>query len=126
MVKVKIDEGVVTFNVQGLHKLWAFKGCVRVPITQIKDVRPDPTALKGIWKGWRFPGVQIPGLIVAGTYYRRKRKYFWDVSRRGKTIVVDTEGGFYDQLIVDVDDPEQVVKDLKSAIGQADGGGQEG
>ena len=120
MVKVNIDEGVVTFDVQGLHKLWAFKGCVRVPIGQIKDVRPDPTARKGLWKGWRFPGIQIPGLIVAGTYYLRGRKYFWDVSKREKTIVVDLEGGPYDQLTVDVEDPEQVVKDLKSAMGQAE------
>ena len=42
------------------------------------------------------------------------------MSRREKTIVVDIEGGPYDQLTVDVDDPEQVVRDLKSAMGQAE------
>ena len=51
MVKVNIDEGIVTFDVQGLHKLWTFEGCVRVPITQIKDMRPDPTTLKGLLEG---------------------------------------------------------------------------
>jgi len=120
MVKVNLDGGVVTFDVQGLHKLWTLKGCVRVPITQINDVRPDPRALEGLWKGWRFPGIQISGLIVAGTYYLRGRKKCWDVSRREKTIVVDIEGDPCTQLTVDVDDLEQVVKDRKSAMGQAE------
>ena len=119
VVEVTIEEGMATFEVKGLHKLWTFRGCVRVPVGNIRDVRYDPTAIGGLWKGWKFPGIYLPGVIVAGTFYRpfyrRGRKYFWDVSRPEKTIVVEIEGGPYDELIVDVDDPENVVSKLKAA-----------
>ena len=119
MVEMTIEEGMVKFEVKGLHKVLAFKGCVRVPVGNIRGVRHDPTAMKGFWKGWKFPATYLPGVIVAGTFYRpfyrHGRKYFWDVSRPEKTIVVEIEGGPYDELIVDVDDPENVVSKLKAA-----------
>lgn len=117
MVEVTIEEDIAKFEVKGLHKLWALKGCVWVPVRNIRDMRRDPTAINGFWKGWRFPGTHLPGVIVAGTFYGRGKKCFWDVSRREKTIVVEIEGGPYDKVIVDVDDPEKVITTLQSSSG---------
>ncbi len=115
MVEVTIEAGIAKFELKGLHKLWAVKGCVYVPVKNIKYVRHDPTAMKGLWKGWRVPGTHIPGVIIAGTYHGRGKKCFWDVSKREKTIIVEIEGGPYDKVIVDVEDPKKVVSTLKAA-----------
>ena len=117
MVDVTIEEDSVKFEVKGLHKLWALKGSVSIPVRNIRDVRHDPTEIEGFWKGWKFPGTHLPGIIVAGTYCRQGKKCFWDASRREKTIVVDIEGGPYDKVIVDVEDPEEVMTTLLSANG---------
>ncbi|MBT3501934.1 MAG: hypothetical protein HOB40_10150 [Candidatus Marinimicrobia bacterium] len=115
MVNVTITDGIATFELKGLHKLWAFKRKIQIPVSSIKNVKKDPTAMKGIWKGLRFPGTHIPGIIVAGTFRSKGEKHFWNVTNKEKTIVIDIEGGHYDKVIVDVNNPETVVSDLLSA-----------
>ena len=117
MVQVTIDGGQVVFEVKGLHKLWTLQSRFQIPISKIRAVRRDTTVMEGLWKGLRFPGTHIPGLIVAGTYYRRGKKSFWDVVKGEGAIVVDVEDGPYDEVVVQVASPEEVVKLIEEAIG---------
>lgn len=116
MVDVHIRDGTAVFEVLGVHKLWAFKSRVEVPLAHIRGVRADPTVKLGWWKGWRMPGTHVPGLIVAGTYYDRGRRVFWDVMRPRGAIVVDLRDGPYDQLVVEVADPGSAVARLQAAL----------
>ena len=117
MVEVTIQGEQVVFEVIGLHKLWALKSGFEVPVRMIKAARRDNNVMKGLWKGLRFPGTHIPGVIVAGTYFREGKKSFWDVVRSEGAIVVEVEGGPYDEVIVEVAEPEVVVKLIEEAIG---------
>ena len=119
MVEVSVDKEDLVFTVQGLHKLWAFKSSVRVPIGSVRSVARDADAKRGMWKGIRFPGTHIPGLIVAGTFYQRHRKSFWDVTNAANTIVVETHGGPYDRIVVDVSDPRKTVQLIESVLTRA-------
>ena len=116
MVDISISDGVATFELVGLHKLWALKSRLRIPLAHIREVRPDPTVTLGWWKGWRVPGTHLPGVIVAGTYYQDGRRTFWDVTRPEKAIVVELVNEPYDELIVDVPDPREAVNRLRSAL----------
>ncbi|MGB3618209.1 MAG: hypothetical protein WBA12_08820 [Catalinimonas sp.] len=49
------------------------------------------------------------GLIVAGTFYQEGRKIFWDVRNTARTVVVDLDEAQYDQLVIEVEDPDAVV-----------------
>jgi hypothetical protein len=116
MVEVHITDDVVLFEVLGMHRLWALKGHVKVRRENIRSVRHDPTVTLGWWEGWRMPGTHIPGLIVAGTYYRDGQKRFWDVTDPRKTIVVDLVNEEYDRLIIDVENPEATVARIEASL----------
>ena len=115
MVDLSIKNGSAVFEVLGLHKLWALKGRITVPLSHVRAVRADPTVKLGWWKGWRLPGTHVPGLIVAGTYYQGGRRIFWDVVRPTSAIVVDLTDEPYDQLVVEVADPGAAVHRLEAA-----------
>jgi len=102
--------------VKGVHKLWALKGRFEVPVRRIKAARRDKNVMKGLWKGLRIPGTQIPGVIVAGTYLRMGKKSFWDVANGDGAIVVEIEGGPYDEVVVEVAEPARVVELIEEAI----------
>jgi hypothetical protein len=103
-----MDGETVVFEVQGLHKLWAFKNRLEVPREDITGARHDPDAAKG-WKGLRAPGTHVPGLITSGTYYLEGDRIFWDVRRAENVVVVDLEDQRYKQLVIEVEDPAAVV-----------------
>lgn len=116
MVDVSIADGRVIFEVLGLHKLWALRSRIEIPIDAIKDVWHDPVKAKGWWHNLRAPGTSIPGVLSAGTYYHDGKKIFWDVSDAERTIVVDLDDEDYNQLIVEVADPKEAVRVIEEAI----------
>ena len=71
MTSVHIAGDRVTVKVHGLHKLWAFKNSVAFNVRNISDVRFDAGVTVGLYRGLRMPGTHIPGVVVAGTYYRQ-------------------------------------------------------
>jgi hypothetical protein len=111
------------FVLHGLHRFWALRGSVRVPLDRIRDVRFDPAEVKALRTegGWlRVPGTYLPGLLKAGTYQRPGRLEFWDVRRPDHAIIVDLEGAEFDRLVVEVADPNVEVARLKAAMSSGD------
>ena len=113
MVRVSIRDDWAIFEVQGWHKLWAFKSRLRIPLAHVEKVRVDPNVSTGLWKGFRMPGTHLPGVLVAGTFYKGGKRSFWDVSNKQNVIVVELSGELYQQLIIEVDDPPAVIARLQ-------------
>ncbi|MBC6988826.1 MULTISPECIES: hypothetical protein [Hymenobacter] len=109
MVEVSREGEEIVFNVKGLHKLWAFKSRLQIPRQHILGARKDPEAVKGWWHGWRVPGTHIPGLLTAGTFLQDEKRIFWDVHHADKTVVIDLDHEDYNQLIIEVENPDEVV-----------------
>jgi hypothetical protein len=116
MVEVSVTGDAAIFEIQGLHRLWALRSRVEVPLRQITSVHADPMVNIGRSRSLRFPGTHIPGRIKAGTYYERGRRVFWDVVRPEQAIVVELSGNRFDELVVEVRDPRGAVEQLRSAI----------
>ena len=55
----------------GLSKVWSFRRRLRFPLDNVKGATVDP-GVKDEPKGWRFPGMRLPGR-VAGTFRQRGR-----------------------------------------------------
>lgn len=107
MVDLHLRDGHLEVEVLGLHKLWALRSRLQVPLSSVVGARrlaPDATA--GWWKGWRVPGTHLPGVIVAGTYYKDGEKHFWDVRDGARAIEIELAGAGFRRLYVEVDDPE--------------------
>jgi hypothetical protein len=113
MIHVTRDGDKILFDVKGLHKLWALKSRLEIPRMNIRGAHRDAAAVRG-WKGWRVPGTYVPGLITAGTFYLEGKRIFWDVSDPDKAVVVELEDEKYNQLVIEVEDPDAVINLLTS------------
>jgi len=63
-----------------------------------------------------MPGTNVPGVITAGTFYQDGKRVFWDVHDPNKTIVIDLHDERYNELVVEVDDPQAAVALIQSAL----------
>jgi hypothetical protein len=116
MVELAIEEGKLKIHVKGADKLWAFKSSLEIPLAHIAGVRSDPTIAEGWWKGIRLPGTNLPGVITAGTFYQHGKKVFWDVHHPENTIVIELHDERYDELIVEVADPNTALRLIQDAL----------
>lgn len=114
MVEVKQQDDNIVFDVKGWHKLWALKSELVIPRSNILGARRDPAVIHG-WKGLRAPGTHVPGIITAGTFYLDGQRIFWDVRDAENAVVIDLADESYQQLVIEVEDPDRVVAMLSAA-----------
>jgi len=116
MVDVEITGDTVVFEVRGLDKLWAFRSRLEIPLGHLRQVRIDPEAARGWFHGLRLPGTSLPGVLTAGTFYLDGKRVFWDVHHPERTIVVELQDDRYDELVVEVRDPQEAAARLMKAL----------
>ena len=115
MVEIEIIGGEIQLKIVGMHKIWALKSSLQIPLASIRSVSIDPQ-LADKPRGLRAPGTYIPRLITAGTFYADKKRWFWDVSNPNNAIVIELEGQKYQILVVEVEKPNHVVNQIKAAL----------
>ncbi|HET9182744.1 MAG TPA: hypothetical protein VFP59_11465 [Candidatus Angelobacter sp.] len=115
MVDISLADGKLILHVRGADKLWALKSSLEIPLQHIAGVRADPSAAHGWYHGIRMPGTSIPGVITAGTFYQHGQRVFWDVHNPDNTIVIDLRDERYNELIVEVADPQASVQLIRAA-----------
>ncbi len=113
---MSIAEGKLTLHVRGADKLWAFKSSLEIPLVHIAGVRADPEVARDWYHGIRMPGTNVSGVITAGTFYQDGKRVFWDVHHPEKTIVIDLHDERYNELVVEVDDPDAAVRFIQNAL----------
>jgi hypothetical protein len=116
LVEISIADGMAVFHVHGMDKFWAFRSQIQIPLVHITGAIVDTEAARGWWHGLRMPGTQIPGVITAGTFYQHGRRVFYDVHDPDNTIVITLNHEKFDQLVVEVADPEAEVTKIVAAI----------
>ena len=116
MVNVVIEGDRVRFEVEGWDQLWALKSHLEIPLAHVQAVRADPEPARGWWHGVRLPGTQIPGLLTAGSFYQSGGFVFYDVHDPERTVVIELDHEHYQRLVIEVENPADVVKMLRSAI----------
>jgi len=128
LVDVEIINGILELRVRGLHKLWAFRDSVEIPLASIEVVRIDAARARAGPEGARNPGTSIPGVITAGTFNAGVNRTFWDVHNPDHAISIklrnpqDLFAGIddrYDEFIVEVADPGETVERINDALSKA-------
>jgi hypothetical protein len=105
-VHVQGDHLVV--SVRGRELAMTFLSDLRIPLEHVQGVEADPEIEHTLWRGWRIPGVHVPGVR------------FYDVrGHRDKTIVIRLHDETYDRLVVEVQDPNEVVTEVNEALDAA-------
>lgn len=116
MVDLSIGEGKLVLHVRGTDKLWALKSSLEIPLIHIARVRADAEMARGWHHGIRMGGTNVPGVITAGTFYQDGKRVFWDVHHPEKTIVIDLHDERFNELVVEVADPEAAVRLINNAL----------
>ena len=116
MVDFSISGGNLVLHVRGADKLWAFKSSLEIPLAHINEIRADPAVAHGWWHGVKMPGTNIPGVLTAGTFYQDGKRVFWDVQNPENTVVIELKDERYNELIVEVTDPQAAVELVKAAL----------
>jgi hypothetical protein len=109
LVDVTTFEGRAMFQVEGLDKLWAFRGRLEIPLEHIVGAEHDPEQVGKWWHGFKLIGTDVPGLFAAGTFRYHGELVFWDVRHPENTVIVSLDHERYKKLIIEVADPTAVV-----------------
>src|SRR5258708_2576147 len=98
MVDVSIDGDRAIFQVEGFDKLWAFRSRLEIPLAHLTDVAIDPDQARGWWHGLRLMGINMPGVLAAGTFYSHGELVFWDVHDPANTVIISLAHERYKKL----------------------------
>ena len=103
---VEVHEDHLLVDVRGVEKAMTLLSRLRIPLEHVQGAEADPHIEHTLWRGWRIPGVHLAGVR------------FYDVhGHRDKTIVIRLKDETYDRLIVEVQDPTEVVAKINDTVG---------
>ncbi|MGV9971792.1 hypothetical protein [Nocardia beijingensis] len=108
MAEITIAGTDLVVRLKGLDKLWALKSRLVIPLTNVRGATIDP-GIGRERKGVRAPGTYLPGVITAGTFHVDGERVFWDVRDPGQAVVVELADERYARLVLQVDNPAEVV-----------------
>ena len=105
---VEVHEDQLVVDVRGREKLLSMLNRLYIPLEHVQGAEADPQIEHTLWRGWRIPHVHVPGVR------------FYDVhGRRDKTVVIHLKDETYDRLVVEVQDPAEIVAKINEARGGA-------
>ena len=103
-VEVHGDHLVV--NVKTRDKKFMLLSSIRIPLEHVIGAEADPHVEWEVWRGWRVPGVKVPGV-----------RFYAMNGRRDKTLVIRLKDETYERLVTEVDDPSEVAEEINEAVG---------
>jgi hypothetical protein len=116
MADVTIEDGQLRVELEGMHKVWALKNTISVPLSHIVSASAGPIPEADTPKGIRAPGTHIPGVFAAGTWHQHGEKVFWDVRDPERAVVVELRDESYSRLVLEVEDPQATVDLITAQI----------
>jgi len=107
MVTITETNDKFIFEINGFHKFWALRSDIVVPKENIVKAYQDTNELHK-YPGFRV-GTYLPFVIIAGDFFLRKKKNFWDVMKERDTIIVELKDHSYHKLYIQVKNPEEAL-----------------
>ena len=118
MVQPELVDDTLVLRVEGLDKIFALRSELRLPLSHITGVRLDGEVVAQWWHGLKLAGTSLPGVITAGLFYQHGQRVFWDIHHPALAVVLTLEHEFYQELVIEVADPDGFVAGLQAALGR--------
>jgi hypothetical protein len=112
---IEITDDRLVVQIEGADRLWALRSRLEVPLANVVDVAPAAAQAREWLHGVRLGGTHIPGVISAGRFYERGKWVFWDVHDPEHAIGIQLRDEKYDQIVVEVGDPEDAITRIRRA-----------
>ncbi len=113
MIQITQNQNEFIFKVKGIHKIWALRNKIVVQKENILNAYKKEENTNS-WIGSRMPGTHIPWLITAGTFIKNGERYFWDVCKSKRSIIVELQNSSFKKLIIEVENPTESINLLNS------------
>lgn len=109
MVRASIAGGRLRLELQGLRKLWVLQSRLEIPLERVRNVRVEPEVARRWLAGLRHTPGGPRRLPTPGTLSRDGERLFWDVADPDRTVVIAVAGEPYEELVVEVERPAEVL-----------------
>ena len=119
MAELIVDDEDLVLHLTVGEKIWGLHGDIRVRLSSIVSVAPDPKPWLGL-RGWRMAGVSFPGHVGLGTRRHGSGYDFCILHRDRPAVRVDVASGRFSRLVVSVPqggDPEAEAARIAAAAG---------
>jgi hypothetical protein len=116
MVAVSIEGDSLLCEVEGMHKIWACKSRLEIPLEHVVGVQIRSESTQKWWHGWKIAGTDVPGLFAAGLFEFNGKWVFWDVRNPDNAIEIQLRDEKYSSLLIEVEDPDATATLIQSAI----------
>lgn len=102
---VEVHGNQLVVNLKRRDKRFMLLSSIRIPLAHVVGAEAEPKVPWEVWRGWRVPGVNVPGVRFYACY-----------GRRDKTLVISLKDETYERLITEVDDPVKVAETINNAV----------
>ena len=103
---VEIHGDHLVVNMKTRDKNFMLLSSIRIPLEHVRGAEADPHVEWEVWRGWRVPGVSVPGV-----------RFYAVRGRRDKMLVIQLKDETYERLITEVEDPVEVADNINEAVG---------
>ena len=103
-IDIRGDQLVV--NIKTRDKNFVLLSSIKIPLDHIVRAEADDHVAWEVWRGWRVPGVKVPGV-----------RFYAMRGHRDKTLVIWLKDETYERLVTEVDDPAEVAQSINEAVG---------
>lgn len=117
MTSLTFNDKQLIITIEGVDKLLAFKGEVKIPLSHITHVQVNHEGLMDFRAATFGIGTIFAGRIQTGTFTENGQKSFWDVHDIQKTILLTLQDDDYTKVVVEVVNPEKAVQAIQEKIG---------
>ena len=121
MAELLVDDGDLVVHLTLGEKIWGFHRDIRVSLSCIAGVAPDPKPWLGL-RGWRMAGVSLTGRAALGTRRHGGGYDFCVLHRDRPAVRVDVARGRFSRLVICVPengDPQSEAARIAAAAGIA-------
>ena len=112
-MKVFADENYLYIKLGILEKFLSARWSFRISLKEISDVHTTPPTIT--YNQFKI-GTVFPGLIKAGTFLSNRGKEFWYVTKKKTFLTIELKKGFYNRIILSLDNNEEIKNGLKDKI----------
>ena len=108
MVNITKTDKEFVFEIKGMHKVWALKSEIRIPVDHVIKAYQDDSQIKK-FNIAKIIGTNMPFGLHAGTFLQNGGVIFMDVSNKKNAIIIDLKDEKYKQMIVEVKNPAESI-----------------
>lgn len=116
-MNLSITGNQLSIDLEWYEQLWAFtlNKTMSIPLDHIEKVTAEEP--QSTWAELRAPGTFLPGIIKAGTYYTRRGKEFWYVTKDKDYLTLELIDEPYIRIILTVDNNQAWIDRINQAKG---------